>query len=405
MTTRLEHLTSLIWRAKAHCPADLWSAMRENVEALAATDSVGKTAESQKNSSDDSRSKPVLPKVPDAEKIAARLRIYDLVDESARGALIWNVSVLMKEACEEVRVEERARAAAYAADEIAYAQRPSDAVPPECAVNPVLSRVCVKGTKSCALTHEHDVPRTPEAWDDHGGRPVNPDPTQGPWTDKAAAPERDWKTIAEGLMVALETGERLDALRARFGLKPALPHSPRLQGERSVEFSDALPEGWDIISKDNGTAYCLEGPWFNTRREAIASLPRSANPVPDVDEVVRVAAKLCSFHPCRCEDAYTARGRHAPGCMYVELEDLREALARRRASRSQAVELHCDSCDDDPRLGPRLPSEMTHCAGCYAVLESHYGAALKRVADLSEELAFERDSKRPVATLSTICPK
>ena len=42
-----------------------------------------------------------------------------------------------------------------------------------------------------------------------------------------------------------------------------------------VQAPGGLPEGWDVLAKDNGTAFCLEGPWVNTRAEAIASLPRT----------------------------------------------------------------------------------------------------------------------------------
>ena len=41
--------------------------------------------------------------------------------------------------------------------------------------------------------------------------------------------------------------------------------------------------------------------------------------------------------------------------------------------------LSCISCDD-PELGPRSPSEMTHCAGCYAVLEGELDALRKALA-------------------------
>ncbi len=39
-----------------------------------------------------------------------------------------------------------------------------------------------------------------------------------------------------------------------------------------AQYAGELPEGWDLMEKDNGHAWCAEGPWFNTRQEARVAL-------------------------------------------------------------------------------------------------------------------------------------
>lgn len=46
-----------------------------------------------------------------------------------------------------------------------------------------------------------------------------------------------------------------------------------------TNWHEPLPSGWDVVEKDSGTAYCVEGPWCNTKheaREAFAALVAEA---------------------------------------------------------------------------------------------------------------------------------
>ncbi len=43
--------------------------------------------------------------------------------------------------------------------------------------------------------------------------------------------------------------------------------------------------------------------------------------------VVKAAREVCAV-PCSCEEAFTARGLHASQCLWAELSDLRDALAK-----------------------------------------------------------------------------
>ncbi|MAH46982.1 hypothetical protein CMI37_14230 [Candidatus Pacearchaeota archaeon] len=50
-------------------------------------------------------------------------------------------------------------------------------------------------------------------------------------------------------------------------------------------------------------------------------------------EVERLQAKLLTFAErldCRCDDAYTSRGRHGPSCLWDLAEEIREAVKEER---------------------------------------------------------------------------
>lgn len=83
------------------------------------------------------------------------------------------------------------------------------------------------------------------------------------------------------------------------------------------------------------------------------------------------------------EDCERSRELLVP--MFAEIKNALDAPRR------ESPKLSCDSCDD-PELGPRSPSEMVHCRGCYAVLEGQADALaaenvrLRKVVDAATSL-------------------
>lgn len=76
--------------------------------------------------------------------------------------------------------------------------------------------------------------------------------------------------------------------------------------------STTLPEGWDVVPKDSGTAWCLEGPWRNTRHEALATFPPAK-----IDRRTRRRCLGCGYTEAELDakpasSCYCADGRHIP---------------------------------------------------------------------------------------------